>query len=504
MDEFEFEFEFEKLLNERVPLHVHAAGEADVDVDVTHDEEPVSAFSSLSPSSSKEPNDNEENCERIDIENSHNVNVAGIPVMESFQKVGVGVSWLRHLAQQQQQQKSNWTDMSTSTMSDQGRNLLNRVLKEHNLIHRTSMTSAKRKCEPLQSHEHEYEWDFLKQPQGTQTTLFSTIVSIIQQQEQEQIRIRRIRSSTGTSTGTGIDIDTDTGNDSGKDADVLSLGDSIHIPPLSKFCTTNHIIKACSERIINHGENHTSTRMILCNKDIPVSLDSAHTIYAALIFLSSTNINIHLATSARENCDDEEHEHEDEHDNHNHNRKNHQHQHGIFQELFPKMPILQKNKVGARLENIYPSAFALSYPIDIDIDTKNYDDDEYMDKLNRLEAFFFKSFTGTYTGTGTGENEYMSRLRVIPRSIKGGIHTCNAGAGVKEQVAEEESYLKLGEVKRITRKRQKVDKDATMCSTASTTSTSTSTKIPKNDPNASPGFGSPIATTSSTRKDGVL
>ena len=71
------EFEFEKLLNERVPLHVHAAGEADVDVDVTHDEEPVSAFSSLSPSSSKEPNDNEENCERIDIENSHNVNGLG-------------------------------------------------------------------------------------------------------------------------------------------------------------------------------------------------------------------------------------------------------------------------------------------------------------------------------------------------------------------------------------------------------------------------------------------
>lgn len=230
------------------------------------------------------------------------------------------------------------------SMSVLAKKRLGELLQEHNL-HDNSSTEQ---C----MHDSNQQWDFLKQSHHQDTKkshLFRTIVSIMQKQ----------------------------------------------------ISNTNQIIKECSQKM---SQDDRVLRLI----DIPASLDSAHTIYAALIFLSSA---IEETTSCN-----------------------------AATEFFPAMPILDKNETSPSNNNAYPVSFTLSDEFDIN--------DEYLEKLDNLEALFFKS--------STGENDYVSRLRVIPRSVDGG------GA------SKEESFLKLGEVKKITRKRQirKVDVAASASASA--------------------------------------
>jgi hypothetical protein len=179
---------------------------------------------------------------------------------------------------------------------------------------------------------------------------------------------------------------------------------------------------------------------ILHKKDIPSSLDSANAIYAALIFLSS---DVDLNQNQNEN--------ENEGTISDKDVRKHS---SLYHDLFPQLPILKKNPVRGSppLENIYPSAFALS------TDARQYiaEDDgltptiqsPYREKLHRLESYYMRS-TSHYPEGFVGDVEYLSRIRVIPRSWKG---------DREEAVREEESCLTLGEVKRITRKRRKVEK----------------------------------------------
>lgn len=172
--------------------------------------------------------------------------------------------------------------------------------------------------------------------------------------------------------------------------------------PLWRFCATNHIIKGCQLKIADD-------KNILRKMDLPSNLDSANLIYAALIFLSA---DISLKSE-------------------------------VVRHLLPAMPILCKNEVSPGLENIYPAAFTHFDRNQVD----KMNCEEYTKKLNRLEAFFFKSLLD--------DSDYISRLRVIPRSASSiGITDSHS------RIAEEESYLDAGEVKKATRKRRKIEKDS--------------------------------------------
>ena len=382
--------DFEKLLNERIPLREHTARKADPHANDTETDTEAEA---------DENSGTDENEKHIDYP---------LGMMEaSFPKVGIGVSWLRKITQPQKQG-------AQSIMSEEGRHLLRGLMEEHNLISPSTEGGAGDNFDSGDFLQKDASWDFLEQLQGKQTTLFSTIVSTIQ----HELEMRKL-SNSGTSTDVG-------GETKPFKEQKLSKGDN-SCKSLSNFCTTNQIIKACSEKINEQNLSHFESN-ILCSKDLPANLDSANTIYAALIFLSAEIPT--LSTEAQNEIKREEETEED----------------SYFHELFPTLPILQKNEVGASLENIYPSAFALAYSIDLK-------DDEFTEKLNRLETFFFKSFASGNGNTNL-DYEYISRLRVIPRFFS---NEKNSDAAI----VKEELFLKMGEVKRITRKRRKVDKGAT-------------------------------------------
>ena len=301
--------EFQHLLNARVPIAMDDNSESDETLSDQH---------------------------QISKPANETVTPSGF-LMESCQKVGVGVSWLHHVSKSR-----------SNLISPDGQKLLLELLDDHGLG----------EDEDDEIPEQECSWDFFGMSgleKVERSSLFRTIIAIIQK-------------------------DASKSND-----DDASTDES------SRYCLTNHIIQECNKKI-SKEEN------ILRPIDIPVSLDSAHTIYAALIFLS-TAIDSHEAVK----------------------------------EFFPSMPILQKNRLSSGLENIYPGLFAICKTVDVN--------EEFLQKLDCLEAFFFKSFTG--------ESEYASRLRVVPRSLKTGL----------DGISEEQSALKSREMKKISRKRRKVDKD---------------------------------------------
>jgi len=197
------------------------------------------------------------------------------------------------------------------------------------------------------------------------------------------------------------------------------------------------LVKSISAEVQNDSS-------ILPSAYIPSVLDSMHAIYGALIFLSTpitTLAHDRVRSGSSRSATDP-------------------------LDIFPSMPILQKNL--PKEKSTYPTSFSAFMHSGVGAGanagtgtskstsksaslTREWDDPSYQSRLKRLESFFWSN---------TSIPEYTPRSRNIPRG---------------ESKDVEESYLKQGEFqipKKITRKRKKAD-------TNNSEKTNASKKTPK-------------------------
>mmetsp|Transcript_12922 Transcript_12922/g.24274 ORF Transcript_12922/g.24274 Transcript_12922/m.24274 type:complete len:393 (-) Transcript_12922:24-1202(-) len=370
----------EKLLNERIPL-ADDESHGDDDKDQRH-----------TPGEGRQPQHQFLTSSSSIIEDQP----SRYTLMECCQTTGIGVSWLNHLlfddhreGGEDKASSSQSSNSSDVVLSENAKCILKNILQQHNLL------DIKWESRDVSAGSHTpLDWSFLTNSTKSETATTSTSDDVVAAHQRMQRKIGH--STLFYSLLSILKKCAMEALDHPKESVSSPLSSSLGVAATnsnssSHFTGMTTILQRCARQMEKRPN-------ILCAKDVPINFDSIQTIQAALIFLSSK-----VPDCSRR----------------------------LYEDYFPRMPLLESNPKELDSGTIDTAAFQLVSGIDLG----NVD---FVDKLMRLESFFFTST----------DADYVARIRMVPRSEK-------EGTAAR---MEEEEYLKKLQVssKKMTKSKKKV------------------------------------------------